>query len=299
MSFNVLTYPGLQGAGRPGLRGLQAGRSTMPARTWPRRAPWTVASRRSPATCCGCSCDPTRRCRPRTACRSHPVPVQRDRAATPMTRDEFVAQQTADALSLRSGDPRRPDGQRRPGQPGGRPRHLGRRVPGGAGGERAAAPGGRGAADPADPKVVSTARRAGQRGPGRPGRQPDPEPDRPDARSSTRCTAGTAITPGKLADIAGYDHREADDVRRLRHPDPGAAAVRRLRPRAVAPDALRGLQRLRAVGRPRGDDRRHGRASRSAGRRRATLSTRSICSSLFELAAVRSPGWRAISGPAG
>ncbi len=143
-------------------------------------------------------------------------------AATPMTRDEFVARQTADAQRLRARGAGRSDRQRGAGEPGGR-----RRTPG----STPTSPRSRraGLLRPEDRRRRSASSqgrqhtgRAGERRAGRPGRQPDRSPASL-AASSSRCTSGTATRRGPSRRDRGLRPSRIRRVRRVRHPDPGAA----------------------------------------------------------------------------
>ena len=130
-----------------------------------------------------------------------------------MTRDEFVAAQTAGGGAAAERDPRRPDGERRAGQPRRRRRRLGQLVPRRARGERHAAAGRSGAADP--PRT----RRS----------------------SSVMATLASGILVGaarpaddRLADADGVLRAAAQVVRRRAEHD---RAAHRLRPSRVADSA--------------------------------------------------------------
>ena len=136
----------------------------------------------------------------------------------------------------------------------------------------------------------------GRRHPRRPGRPGDRLQRQPRATSSTKVRTLVRQRPG-----TSWRRSSATTVARATastaHPDPGAADLRRVRPRPVAADPLRGVPRLRPVDRLRGPRRRP--AGRLPDQRRRSRSTAAVRPARPDryLQATPTRGLASITGP--
>ena len=181
----------------------------------------------------------------RAAVRAVPVQRLRDRDADDPRRIPRAADPRRRGAAREGA--RRSDGQRRARESRRRRRRVGCQLSRRPRGRRPAAAGEPRAADPDVVEGRQHRRDARERRPDRTRRARDQERRRsrevlrPGA-PLVRRRAGHARTGRRLRPS------RVDPLRRVRRADPGAAGLRRLRPRPVAPDVLRGVQRVLAVG---------------------------------------------------
>ena len=256
LSFSVTSYPGLQGDLGPRLRGVPQRHLRRAARAEEGRRARRRGqrARRRPLEVVHRSEREARRVLPAL----HAVPLHRDRVgdADDARRVRRCTVGRGGAVAHRGA--RRSDGERRARQHRSRPRRLGERLPRRARGERNAAAGRPGAADPPRPEGRQPHGDACERHPRRRARQPN---DRIDDADGVLRAAPQVVRRRAEHDRPAHRLRPSRiaSVRRVRHPGPEDLVVQRLRPRAVPPDLFPVGRRLLAAHR-----RWYGRDGRSA-----------------------------------